>query len=317
MKMGLGSVVRRVLGVKPPRQAAGTGEPAGGTREARPEQLDPLPPRSTDDDTAQREWARRFAERYLAFVESGRLAPPRNVHDRDAWDEYWKNQFEAGPIDHWFSDRMSSRPELPALLCRRGARTILCAGNGASFEAISLAILGFDVTALDISAIPADFFRRTVSDPEHVLRQLPGLVLGGDGSIAFPGEGPLNAGEVPLMHIGPECPPRLGGALRHVTGDLSDPTVCTGPYDVVIERRTVQLFPREEHPAALERLVARLAPRGTLVSHEHCGAWKPGDDRAHYAEKWLAAHGFVFWWGPQHRVRESAERLAHLMYSTG
>jgi len=43
---------------------------------------------------------------------------------------------------------MSSDPTLPALLSRRGARTVLCAGNGLSIEPIALALLGFRVTVL-------------------------------------------------------------------------------------------------------------------------------------------------------------------------
>ena len=92
------------------------------------------------------------AESWLAALEAGRLDPPRDPHDRGAWDEYWKNQLKVGALEQGLSDQMSSDTALPRLLAVRGARTILCAGNGLSMEAISLALLGFDVTALDISA---------------------------------------------------------------------------------------------------------------------------------------------------------------------
>jgi hypothetical protein len=78
-------------------------------------------------------------------------------------------------------------------------------------------------------------------------------------------------------------PPRAGGTLRVNSGDLMSADICAGPYDAVIERRSVQLFAEEERPIALERLVSRLSEPGMLVSHKHDGQWKPGSDRRHYA----------------------------------
>src|SRR5262245_8573311 len=93
---------------------------------------------------------REAAAAWLAAFESGRLNPPKNVRDAAGWDTYWKNHLEVGAPDQGFSDMMSSDDTLVPLLSRRGVRTILCAGNGLSSEALALAMSGFDVVALDI-----------------------------------------------------------------------------------------------------------------------------------------------------------------------
>jgi hypothetical protein len=88
----------------------------------------------------------------------------------------------------------------------------------------------------------------------------------------------------------------------------------------VIERRVLQLFPDEaERIRGLERLVARLVTRGIFVSHQHSGWWKPGEPRQHYAEAWLAGHGFESEFsraaaGPEDAA---AAPLARLIYTTG
>src|SRR5215208_3956911 len=68
-----------------------------------------------------------------------------------------------------------------------------------------------------------------------------------------------------------------------VTGDLLDPSACPGPFDVIVERRTLQLFDDTERPRALVALTNRLSPRGLFVTHAHLGGWRPGRPRAHPA----------------------------------
>ena len=103
------------------------------------------------------------------------------------------------------------------------------------------------------------------------------------------------------------------GSLSYVTGDLSDPAVCPGPFDVVIERRTVQLFPAGERDAAMDRLAARVGSKALLISHQHKGAWKPGEPRDHFAEKWLERSDFV----RDHADVRYAPRVARLWFTTG
>ncbi len=180
---------------------------------------------------------------------------------------------------------MSSDSALPALLARRGARTVLCAGNGLSMEAIALSRLGFEVTALDVSTVPARAFEALLQAPTPPATSMHGSAV----------------------HA-----PRDGGSLVFVTGDLLKPETCPGPFDVVIERRTVQLMARGTRPVALERLTARLGERGIFVSHQHDGGWRPGTPLTHYAEAWLTSRGFILWPDASRDPEPSAARLAYL-----
>lgn len=271
----------------------------------------------TSDANSLSSLSKEQAESWLAALEAGRLDPPRDPHDRGAWDEYWKNQLKVGALEQGLSDQMSSDTALPRLLAVRGARTILCAGNGLSMEAISLALLGFDVTALDISTVPAAVFAATLRDAEHPLRRIAGFRLRDDGSVNFDAGGSIDPASYPPMHRSADYPARGGGSLSFASGDLVDPEVCPGAFDVVIERRTLQLFPEIERLVALDRLIARLSDRGVFVSQEHRGNWRPGDDRTHYAKTWLASRGFVM--RPETVAQESGvgSRLACLTFSTG
>jgi hypothetical protein len=243
--------------------------------------------------------------------------PPTDVHDRDAWDEYWKSELQEHAEWLGFSDFMANDPTLPGLLTRRGARTILCAGNGLSTEALSLALHGFDVTALDISSVPAEYYAERMRRPWGKRHQIPGFAIRDDGSFSMGAPGTIDPEHCPRIHQSPECPNKGGGSLSFVTGDLTDPGLCPGPFDVVIERRTVQLFQPAERAAALERLVARLQTPGTLVSHQHNGGWKPGDDRTHYAASWLTSRGFIVLQAGPSAMHDACPRLACLRYSTG
>ena len=254
----------------------------------------------------------RWAETWLVASEEGKLRPPRDVHDAAGWNDYWKNHLVVGTIEQSFSDRMSSDTMLPIRLAARGVRSILCAGNGLSTEAVSLALLGFHVTALDISDVPARAFGATVEDVnEHPLKRIPGFALR-DGIVTFRGTRPIDPELCPEIHRSPDYPPRSGGSLRFVTGDLVDPTVCPGPFDAVIERRTLQLFPEPERLVALERLVARLATRGVLVSHRH-GA--PSQTPA--IREWLTSRGFVLHTHVTVEESSTVPRLARLVFTSG
>lgn len=267
----------------------------------------PLDPPSTTSGVSQQERERMGA--WLEAVESGALCVPENVHDAEAWDRYWRKQLEVGALEQGVNDMMASDRQLVRRLIERGATSILCAGNGFSTEAFALALHGFDVTALDISSIAAAAQRAAFIDGP---RRLAGVTVREDGTIVFP-PGPIDAQFVPPIHRAENSHARGGGSLRHVVGDLCDPNVCPGPFDVIIERRTVQLFPAAEQAAALARLTGRLAPRGYFISHQHKGAWRPNEPRTHFAEEWLASTNFV---------REGIEfpdaaRVAKLWLTTG
>lgn len=298
--MGVGSWFRRMFG-RTPASPGADAISSPGTADANPVSL------SSKDQ----------AKAWLDANAAGRLDPPRDPHNRFAWDQYWKNHLEVGPLEQSFADQMSSDGKLPKLLAERGVHTILCAGNGLSMEAISLAVHGFDVTALDISIVPAMLFAATLQHPNHPIRRIPGIRLVGYASAAFDSGSAIDPELCPPMHRSAEYPPVGGGSLRVVSGDLGDPDVYPGPFDVVIERRTLQLFPEAERLTSLDRLIARLSDRGVFVSHEHQGNWRPGDDRSHYARSWLASRGFVF--GPEEAAHQSGAtaRMARLTFSTG
>jgi hypothetical protein len=254
------------------------------------------------------------AAAWLAAMESGKFAIPQDTHDSEAWDRYWSAQIEFGLMEQGFGDMMASNPEFIPALSQRGVRSILCVGNGLSSESYALALHGFDVTVLDVSSIPRAAFSAIVANADHSLHRVPGFIARGDAAVAFDGTAPIGRELCPPMHQTDRHPPRQGGSLTYLTGDVTNLAHCPGPFDVVIERRTVQLFKAEERSIALERLALRLGPRGLLVSQEHRGAWRPGDARAHFASEWTREHGFAnhLAWND-----DSADRGAHLLFTTG
>lgn len=273
----------------------------------RPGSTPPAPSGSSKRDR-ELAWARA--------MEAGELTPPGDVHDVNGWDTYWTNHLRVGPMDQGFNDMMSSDDHLIALLTRRNARTILCAGNGLSTEAPSLALHGFDVTALDLSRVVAASVTEYFHDPEHPMQRIPGFRATADG-FAVDGSGPIPAELCPPIHRTDAHPPKAGGRLMFVSGDLTQPDACPGPFDVVIERRTVQLFPPAERELALDRLAARLAERGTLVSHLHDGCGGPRGHRPHHAGQWAKARGFVVDYEADADTQSAAPRVISLRVTTG
>ena len=186
--------------------------------------------------------------------------PPADRHDPAAWDAYWQDQFDhlggLAFIDLFVDDR-----EFVAALRERSGESVLCLGNGVSREPLALAAAGFHVTVLDVSPLAND-----------TLAKISRQIEPGDDDMF---KQYIDAGDQ-----------RGGGSVTYVTGDFTDASICPGPFDLIIERRTLQLF-REELPFAVDRIAGRLAPDGILFSQSHLGGWRPGDERAHPAEKLL------------------------------
>jgi hypothetical protein len=155
--------------------------------------------------------------------------------------------------------------------------------------------------------------------PEYRLNRISGLAVRDDGSVTISASALIETDLCPPMHQSAECPNKGGGALSFVTGDLTNPQLCPGPFDVVIERRTLQLFQGASQAEALDELISRLRTPGIFVSHHHAGDWRPGDTRAHYAESWLKSRSFVLRLGDGSREHDatSTPRLACLLFSTG
>jgi hypothetical protein len=281
-------------------------------------------PRRTDprsSEVLRRESVDRDTDRRLAIERadarrSGALDIPRDRHDSGDWDRYWRNQLKAGVFEQGFSDMMSSDPTLPAFFRSRGVRTVLCAGNGMSSEAVALALHGFAVTALDVSQLPAEVYRFSFAQPDNPFCQLPNFRVHEDGTVSFGTWESIDRKLCPRIHFSDEDVPRPGGSVLFVTGNLFDGQQCPGLYDAVIERRVLQLFPEADQARGLERLVARLVDGGVFVSQQHYGGWRPGEPRQHFAEGWLTAHGFQIE-SVRRSTAESVPRIARLIFTTG
>jgi hypothetical protein len=232
---------------------------------------------------------------------------PTETKDAGFWDEWWRDRL-AGEFSRPDEDMFPRFHQVPlrrernnlsylgydnddllaAVMAEYNLRTVLCAGNGVSQEPRALAAAGFDVTALDIS-------------PVAVSRA---AACHDDRGLAF-------------------CSPhirRQGGRLEFVVGDLLDTTVCPGPFDAIIERRTVQWFFEYERTVALSALSGRLRGSGIFLSHclddpfppelgwsQHEVGW------FHASESWFRANGWTIWDGVQSSTL--AGRVAWLVRS--
>lgn len=209
------------------------------------------------------------------------LDPPISLVDPVPWDMYWYEHLYHGYADlvHLFCDD----GELVDAMRAHGLKTVLCVGNGVSQEPRALAGAGFDVTALDLSPY-ATTVASEANPPGELLAQLVGGRSGGPN-----------------------------GDLQFVTGNLRDEECCPGPYDVVIERLTLQLYSAEYQPDALQSVANRLASRGIFFSQSHDGFWRPPREPVHANEWWFRAAGWPIWpiEGPL------TTRVAWLLTSTG
>lgn len=190
------------------------------------------------------------------------LYPPVGPADVPAWDHYWSEQVRHGLGPSIF-DMCSDDRNLVHVMNIEGMRNILCAGNGISQEPRALAHAGFQVLALDTSPQATELAQRF----EFI-----------KGCFEF------------FCNADME---RAGGNLNFVVGDILDPAICPGPFDVIIERRTAQIFPSDNRGAVLSALAARLGPNGIFLSHSHDGGWKPPAEPRHFTEAWFRKNQWV------------------------
>ena len=183
-------------------------------------------------------------------------SPPTDPLDFAGWDQYWKEQIECGfgppLIDMFCDDR-----DLVRAMNSEGMKSVLCAGNGLSQEPRALAQAGFEVVAVDASPQTVDLAQR----------------------FEFPAEA--------FEHY---CEPgtrRPGGHAEFVVGDILDRAVCPGPFDVIIERCTAQLYRKCNTNVFLEALVARLSRDGILLSHCHHATFKQEASSACGTRPWF------------------------------
>jgi hypothetical protein len=205
------------------------------------------------------------------------------VQNAEFWDEWWKARLSEGtgdtrpmlpaPLTEYrgrFYDLANRDGLLIAIMRECGLRTVLCAGNGVSQEPYRLAAAGFQVTALDMSSIAVAFAERPENEPFSCSLERR----------------------------------QTGGHARFIVGDLLDATVCPGPFDVIIERRTVQRFAEQEWGAVLEALSRRLGRTGLFLSQCLDDQFPPERGWAyhksglfHASEAWFRAADWVIWDG--------------------
>jgi len=212
------------------------------------------------------------------------LDPPADPLDSSAWDFYWTEHLRHGigpPLFDMFCDDR----RLVEVMNSEGMKTVLCAGSGISQEPSALAEAGFEVMALDLSPQAIAFIRdRTLS---------------AEGFDHF-------------------CAPdtrRPGGRLDFITGNILDPTVCPGPFDVIIERLTAQNYLNGDIGAVLAGLAKRLSPGGIFLSHCHDGSWRPPAERRHFTKAWFQENQWTIWDGSSGPKPQG--QVAWLVTSTG
>ncbi len=212
------------------------------------------------------------------------LNPPTDPLDVSAWDRNWTEQVGHGlgpPLFDMFCDDR----HLVEVMDSEGMKNVLCAGSGISREPRALAQAGFEVVALDISPRAVEIAR--------------GLDFSTGGFEHF-------------------CEPgmrRPGGRVDFVVGDILDLAVCPGPFDVIIERRTAQIYFNRDIEAVLGALTIRLGQDGILLSHCHDGAWEPPAEPRHFTKSWFQQNRWTIWNGGP--GRKPPGRVAWLLTSTG
>lgn len=189
------------------------------------------------------------------------LFPPTDMHDPAAWDKYWYNQVSHGLGAPLF-DMFVSDDTLIEVMSEQHLRTVLCAGNGISQEPRVLAGASFEVTALDSSPLALQIAETWQSERSR-----------GNNDIVSERQ------------------------VTFVVGDLLDPTICPGLFDVIIERRTLQLFSEPEQKLALDALLARLQPEGIFLSHCHDSRWRPPGEPLHPIRTLLRDKELTIWSG--------------------
>jgi SAM-dependent methyltransferase len=154
------------------------------------------------------------------------------------WDSYWKNIISKEGIKGTFS-YFEIIDKIVPILEKLQLKKILCVGNGISLEPLALAYIGFDVDVLDISKEAIDF--------------ISNYRLSSDDAKKF-------------FLEDQHC---IGGKINYIVGDFRDKSLCPGKYDVVITRRTLQYFTRDNFFGNLNTLIEKLNEGGIFINHTH------------------------------------------------
>jgi hypothetical protein len=167
---------------------------------------------------------------------------PKDLDDIAGWDHFWNVRIPEQDDLFQFYDFTQSL--IPALQ-ERGCQTVLFAGNGISLEPRAFAAAGFRVTALDVSVRATDYAARFALEPAHLQR------------FAY------FSAQRPTSDL---C---QNAVVSYVVGSIFDEAISQDPFDVIISRRTLQLFPNERMLEGMRLLFRRLAKKGVLINHTH------------------------------------------------
>jgi hypothetical protein len=204
------------------------------------------------------------------------------IHDAQFWDAWWNEHISQHRTRSWlfpmveaplvefegnYHDLVNNCDLLITIMFKYGLKSVLCAGSGLSQEPRALAEAGFDVTALDLS--------------------------------------PRASGVARAFEFGPNdmrwfCDPgarRTGGHLDFVVGSLLDQAVCPGPFDVIVERRTVETFAEQQRSTALQALTGRLGNPGIFLSHCNDICYFTSKRAFHASESWFRDNDWTIWNG--------------------
>jgi SAM-dependent methyltransferase len=206
--------------------------------------------------------------------------PRRSMTDSATWDEFWTDQMTSGVAG--FVDLFCRDGRLIDAMRANRFKTILCVGSGISQEPKALGLAGFDVTVLDISPLAIKVAQEWDVPDEILHKLIEGRQAGRRRRIRF------------------------------VTGDLLDASLCPGPFDVVLERKTLQLYSDEDRPAAMRALAARLATPGIFFSHSHRN-FASSVSREDDPSAWFHAEQWPLW----QSAKPIQTRVAWLSSSSG
>lgn len=173
------------------------------------------------------------------------------------WSKYWQSRISGNNADGKFF-YFEITDDIVPVLRKLGLRKILCVGNGVSLEPLALAYAGFDVDVIDISQEAIDF----ISNYK------------------------LSESDIKRFYTQDQQQP--GGTINYIVGDFTDRSICPGPYDVIITRRTLQYFTRSNFLGVLDLLIEKLTDEGIFVNHTH-NAYDVG----FAIEEYLRLHNFV------------------------
>jgi hypothetical protein len=230
--------------------------------------------------SAVAEYTRMWTLGSLRIFAKGQSRP--RIRDAQFWDAWWNDHISRGRVrrflfpivesplvecDGKYCDVVNRDDLLIAIMVKSGLRRVLCAGSGLSQEPRALAEAGFDVTALDLSP--------------RALGMASAFEFRPDDMRWF-------------CDLGAR---RTGGRLDFVVGSLLDRGVCPGPFDAIIERRTVQTFAEPHRSTALQALAERLGDHGILLSHCNDTCHFTSKRVYHASESWFRERHWTIWNG--------------------